>query len=99
MLGTNDARPCNWRAAHYQAEYSDLIRSFIAISSRPKIMIGIPPPLFPPNAAFLPHAINQEIPKLIPGLAKNVAADGIVDFFAALNGYDPQQLASRHGGN
>jgi len=48
MLGTNDSKFRNWGplAAEFPADYADMIASFAAMKSKPKIYLMVPPPLY-----------------------------------------------------
>ena len=57
MLGTNDAKGCNWdrtpdgvqgKGDLFKNDYKDMIEKFRALPTKPKIYVVLPPPLFPP---------------------------------------------------
>lgn len=57
MLGTNDAKGCNWdrtpdgvqgKGDLFQQDGLDMIAKFKALPSKPKVFVVLPPPLFPP---------------------------------------------------
>jgi len=45
-LGTNDTKPQNWHADKYEQDYQVLIDTFRTISSKPKIYLCLPVPVF-----------------------------------------------------
>ncbi len=45
-LGTNDTKPQNWDAKSYKDDYQELIDTLITISSKPKIYLCLPVPVF-----------------------------------------------------
>jgi hypothetical protein len=66
MLGTNDAKGCNWdrtpdgvqgQGDHFENDFADMIAKFRALIPKPKIYVVLPPPLFPPWPYLLrlPH--------------------------------------------
>jgi hypothetical protein len=58
MLGTNDAKRCNWYGPPngsprgggvlFFSDYLDLLQTFSSLPSAPKLYIAVPPPLVPP---------------------------------------------------
>ena len=57
MLGTNDAKGCNWdyspdgvqgKGDLWKTDGADMIAKFKALPSKPKVFVVLPPPLFPP---------------------------------------------------
>jgi acyl-CoA thioesterase-1 len=66
MLGTNDAYPSRQQyLINFIGDYEKLVRSFQALSTKPKIFLVLPPPIFNaglgPNETFL---INDVIPRI-----------------------------------
>jgi len=45
-LGTNDTKPQNWHADTYEQDYQALIDTFKTITSKPKIYVCLPVPVF-----------------------------------------------------
>lgn len=89
LLGTNDSKPQNWRhGTNFVADYEELIASYAALPSRPRIILGTPPPVFR-NGAFdiRPAVVADEIAPRIRELA---AAPGreLSDFHTRLAGHD-----------
>lgn len=77
-LGTNDAKPVNWDAnkGEFYGDYMDFIQSFRNLSSKPKIFICYPIPIF--NTSSSAKVVIQEI---IPTIKKvgRVADVTIID--------------------
>lgn len=46
MLGSNDTKKTNWNREKFIKDYCEIIDSYLNLSSKPKIHILIPPPLF-----------------------------------------------------
>jgi alpha-L-fucosidase 2 len=84
MLGTNDAKGCNWdyspdgvqgQGDLFKNDYKDMIAAFQALPSKPAVFVVLPPPLFPPWPYNMSaHAINVEF----PALQRQVAAEANV---------------------
>jgi acyl-CoA thioesterase I len=84
MLGTNDTKPQNWRfEADFVADYTELVKSFLDLASKPRVYICRPCPA--PNTEGL--GINEkgvlEQIKRIDKLAKDMNL-GVIDMHAAL---------------
>ena len=94
MLGTNDAKGCNWdrtpdgvqgRGDLFSADGLDMIAKFKALPSKPKVFVVLPPPLFPPWPYNMSaHAINVEFPVLQKKMAADGKADGFIDIWTPL---------------
>lgn len=94
MLGTNDTKPQNWiHQTEFSADYTELVKSFQALGSHPKIYVCRPCPV-PEPGNFGINEINllEEI-KRIDILAKEMKL-GIIDMHAALAD-KPQLLPDR----
>ena len=94
MLGTNDAKYCNFYSTErngsprgigvgYREAYLDMIDMFRRLPSNPKIYVAIPPPLtHPPGHPDLPPPFNMSsnvINGIYPVLIRSIAADAGVD--------------------
>lgn len=86
MLGTNDTKPHNWKhEAEYAADYKDLVNSFLALESKPRVFICRPCPVPEPGN----FGINETNVKLLIPRIDALAAElklGIIDMHAALEG-------------
>ena len=68
MLGTNDARPVNWKGeAPFKKDYLELVRTFMNMSSKPEVHVMVPTPKYYKGA--VQNTVNYIFPKLIPELA------------------------------
>lgn len=84
MLGTNDTKPQNWKfEAEFVSDYRDLIKSFQALPSKPKVFVCRPCPV-PGKGNFGINEENvlKEIERLAP-LIKELNC-GMIDMHAAL---------------
>lgn len=91
MLGTNDTKPQNWKhEAEFAADYTDLVKSFHKLESKPRIYICRPCPVPDPgNYGISEKNLQQEIPR-IDRLAKRYKL-GMIDMHAALEGKPEMQ--------
>lgn len=99
MLGTNDAKGCNWdyspdgvqgKGDLFKNDYAAMIAAFRALPSKPKIYVALPPPLYPPWPYNMSaHAINIEFPQLQRQIATANNADGLIDVWSALAALGP----------
>lgn len=86
MLGTNDAKPSNWKyEGEFIADYTDLINSYKNLESRPIIYICYPPPVYDEVAGITDQRIKEEV---IPKIAQVSTDNGvaIIDNYTALSG-------------
>jgi lysophospholipase L1-like esterase len=86
MLGTNDTKPQNWKhEAEFVSDYKDLINSFLALESKPRVFICRPCPVPEPgNFGINQTNVTEEI-KRLDALAAEMKLD-IIDMHAALAG-------------
>jgi lysophospholipase L1-like esterase len=94
MLGTNDAKGCNWdyspdgvqgKGDLFRKDGADMIAKFKALPSKPKVFVVHPPPLFPPWPFNMSaHAINVEFMTLQKKMAEESGADGFIDIWTPL---------------
>lgn len=94
MLGTNDSKPQNWKfESEFVADYKELVRSFQALESKPRVYICRPCPVLEPgNFGITGTAVKEEI-KRLDFMAKEMKL-GIIDMHAALAD-KPQMLPDR----
>lgn len=94
MLGTNDTKPQNWKhEAEFVADYTELVKSFQALESKPKVFVCRPCPVPEPgNFGINEAAVKEEI-KRIDALAAEMKL-GVIDMHAALAD-KPQLLPDR----
>ncbi|HEX8372428.1 MAG TPA: GDSL-type esterase/lipase family protein [Chthoniobacterales bacterium] len=87
MLGTNDTKIGNWRyKADFAKDYSDLIKTFLALKTRPKVYICRPIPVFGNGLGAINEAALQEQMPILDQLAQQLPV-GIIDMHAALAGH------------
>jgi len=94
MLGTNDTKPQNWKfEAEFDADYRELVKSFQALKSKPKVFVCRPVPV-PGNGNYgiNEENIQKEIPR-VDALAKELGC-GVIDMHAALVKF-PELLPDR----
>lgn len=66
-LGTNDSKPQNWKHAdEFFGDYTSLINTFKALSSKPRILLALPVPVFVPEKWGIRDSVvrDQIIPKI-----------------------------------
>ncbi len=98
LLGTNDAKAVNWLSHkdEFKSDYLGLIRTYRQLSSTPKIVVGIPLPVFTaPNApnGIKKEYLEQEIIQIIQGIAEDQHLPTI-DFYTAFRN-KPDYLPDR----
>ena len=84
MLGTNDTKPQNWKhEAEFVTDYTELVKSFRALESKPKVFICRPCPVPEPGNFGINEAGIIEQIKRVNALAAEMNL-GIIDMHAAL---------------
>jgi len=85
-LGTNDARPWNWRYKDdYTRDYLVLIESFQALETRPKIWLCTPAPAYRGKGGGPDRVIQEEVIPLIRRIARRTGLP-VIDLNKALLG-------------
>lgn len=94
MLGTNDTKPQNWKfESEFVADYTELIKSFQALASKPRVYVCRPCPVPEPgNFGINETNVKEEI-KRVDQLAKELKL-GVIDMHTALAA-KPQMLPDR----
>jgi lysophospholipase L1-like esterase len=84
MLGTNDTKPQNWQhEAEFVADYTELVKSFQALESKPRVYVCRPCPVPEPgNFGINEAGVQEQIPR-IDTLAVKMKI-GVIDMHAAL---------------
>jgi acyl-CoA thioesterase I len=72
MLGTNDAYLSSQQRSNFISDYTTLINSFQTLSSKPKIYILIPPPVFENNLELNGTIVENEILPLVKQTANSL---------------------------
>lgn len=94
MLGTNDTKPQNWKfEAEFEADYTELVKSFQALPSKPRLYVCRPCPVPEPGNFGINETNNKEWIKRIDKMAKNMNL-GLIDMHKALED-KPQLLPDR----
>ncbi len=84
MLGTNDTKPQNWKhEAEFVADYTELVKSFQVLASKPRVYVCRPCPVPEPGNFKINEAGVQEEIKRIDALAAEMKL-GVIDMHAAL---------------
>jgi lysophospholipase L1-like esterase len=84
MLGTNDTKPQNWKfESEFVADYTELVKSFQTLASKPKVYVCRPCPVPEPgNFGINEKNVLEEI-KRVDLLAAELKL-GVIDMHAAL---------------
>ncbi|BDI34523.1 hypothetical protein CCAX7_65740 [Capsulimonas corticalis] len=88
MLGTNDTKSQNWKYKdEYSANYTEMVRLFAALPTKPKIFLCRPVPVPKTgNYGINEAGVQEEIPMIDAIAAREAATE--VDIHAALSGHD-----------
>lgn len=94
MLGTNDTKPQNWKfESEFVADYTELVKSFQALASKPRIYVCRPCPVpGEGNYGINEAGVKEEI-KRVDKLAKDLKL-GLIDMHKALED-TPELLPDR----
>ena len=83
-LGTNDTKPHNWKhKADYQPDYTEMIRTFQQLDSKPKVYICYPAPVVGEQWGINDKTVREEVIPLLDKIAKETKAT-IIDLYAPL---------------
>ncbi len=94
MLGTNDTKPKNWAfESEFVADYTELVKSFQALESKPRIYVCRPCPVPEPGNYGINEKNLQEWIKRVDQIAKDMNL-GVIDMHKALED-KPQLLPDR----
>ncbi|MFA5815145.1 MAG: GDSL-type esterase/lipase family protein [Bacteroidales bacterium] len=70
-LGTNDSKPQNWQyAGEFEKDYADMILTFKALDSKPRVLLALPVPVFVAEKWGIRDSIVRD--KIIP-IIKNIS--------------------------
>ncbi|MES2439068.1 MAG: GDSL-type esterase/lipase family protein [Verrucomicrobiota bacterium] len=94
MLGTNDTKPQNWKfESEFVADYTELVKSFQSLASKPRIFVCRPCPVVEPGNFGINETNAKEEIKRIDKLAKEMDL-GLIDMHKALED-KPEMLPDR----
>jgi lysophospholipase L1-like esterase len=85
MLGTNDVNPVNFQSTEgFASDYKKLVTEFQALSSKPKIWLAKPPPIF--NEGFGSNS-SKNLQAVIAGVERVASETGLqtIDVYSALS--------------
>jgi len=86
MLGTNDTKPQNWRyREEFVGDYLELVESFRALATRPRIHVCLPCPVFGEGNFDITAECLAEYLELIQDLATRQSL-GLIDLHSVLRG-------------
>ena len=86
QLGTNDTKHQNWvHKEHFAADYTDLVRQFQALPSKPRIFVNLPPYVAGMGNYGINERVLLEALPLINAVAKDTHATVIDVHGAFLN--------------
>ena len=85
-LGTNDSKPQNWKhKAQYAVDLAALVDHFKALSSRPKVWLCKPVPVYKDRWGITEQVVKGEVIPLLEGVAKKKKLP-VIDLYKALSG-------------
>lgn len=86
-LGTNDAKPQNWKFKdEFIADYTALIAELKSLPSKPIVMICLPVPAYGINFRINDTIVNNEVTALVETVAKKNKVR-LIDLYKALSGH------------
>jgi len=94
-LGTNDTKPNNWHADNYEKDYQSLIDTFKTISTKPKIFLCIPVPVFKTKWGINDSTLVNEIIPIVNKLAKTNNLP-VIDLYQLMNNQGKNFFDSIH---
>jgi len=89
MLGTNDSKPINWNTykSEFEKDYKEMISNFQQLKSKPKIYIGLPPPVIKNRWGIQKEIVEGELMEILKKIAAEKKLE-IIDFYGILFGMD-----------
>lgn len=85
-LGTNDAKPGNWKLKdRFAADYKDMIDQLAKLPAKPKIFICKPVPAFPGRWGITDKVISEEVIPITLQVARDKKLP-VIDLYKALAG-------------
>jgi lysophospholipase L1-like esterase len=87
QFGSNDVIEGIWDEAQFVADYSEMIKKFQELPSRPSVYVGVPPPYNDPGKEEgFKRAVNAVLPGVIRGMVASLEGVRLIDNFEALGG-------------
>ena len=87
MLGTNDAKPQNWKFEdEFASDYSALIAELRALPSHPLIMLCLPVPAYGINFSINDRVVNNQVVPMVKTIAKQNKTL-LVDLYKPFSGH------------
>jgi lysophospholipase L1-like esterase len=85
MLGTNDSKPINWDAYkdEFEKDYNKMISNFQDLRSKPKIYIGLPPPVIKNRWGIQKEIVEGELMEILNNIATENKLE-VIDFYSIL---------------
>lgn len=95
-LGTNDSKPQNWKfASDFESDYLKMLDNYLALKSRPRVMLALPVPVFTEEKWGINQAIVRD--QILP-IVKRIGAKrhcDVIDLYTPLEDfgqYFPDQI-------
>ena len=86
-LGTNDAKPQNWKFHdEFIKDYSSLIKEFRSLPSHPLVIVCLPVPAYGTNFRINDTIVNNEVTSLVKTVAKENKTV-LIDLYTPLSGH------------
>lgn len=71
MLGTNDAKPVNWKYKdEFESDYAAMIAELRALPSKPMIFVCLPVPAYGVNFSIDDSVVNNHVVPMVRNIAK-----------------------------
>jgi len=89
MLGTNDSKPINWDnyKNEFEKDYNQMISNFQQLKSKPKIYIGLPPPVIKNRWGIQKEIVEGELMEILNRIATENNLE-LIDFYSMLENRD-----------
>jgi len=85
-LGTNDSKPWNWKfSGEFTANLRELVASFRALPSHPRIFLCTPVPAFPGDWGISDSVVRDGVVPIVKQVARE-SGSTLVDLYGALAG-------------
>ncbi len=89
MLGTNDSKPINWDTYkdEFEKDYNEMISNFQQLKSKPKIYIGLPPPVIKNRWGIQKEIVEGVLLEILEKIALENNLE-VIDFYSMLKNID-----------